>query len=331
MPTQKILVTGATGFVGTALCQKLVASDYFLVPISRQATNKPGWHQVEHIDGQTNWLLLLEGVSQVVHLAALVHQMGGEDTETEKLYQEINHLATIKLARDAVKAGVKRFIYLSTIKVNGEETCGNAFSENDVPNPKDAYSRSKRDAETALILLGEKTGLDVVILRPPLVYGADAKGNFFKMVDWIQKGYPIPFSGVRNNRRSLIFVENLVDIILSCVEKNEPINQVFLVSDGQDVSTGKLIELLHKNLDGKGRLIGLPPFILKLLFGLMGRNALSQRLLGSLEIDSRKIRKLLDWKPKFTLEQGIHITVEKMKNGPAKSNKPVMSGDSAIF
>lgn len=313
MPTQKILVTGATGFVGTALCQKLVASDYFLVPISRQATNKPGWHQVEHIDGQTNWLLLLEGVSQVVHLAALVHQMGGEDPETEKLYQEINHLATIKLARDAVKAGVKRFIYLSTIKVNGEETCRNAFSENDVPNPKDAYSRSKRDAEAALILLGEETGLDVVILRPPLVYGADAKGNFSKMVDWILKGYPIPFSGVRNNRRSLIYIENLVDVILRCIEKDEPINQIFLVSDGQDVSTGKLIELLHKNLEGTGRLVGLPPIILNVLFGLVGRNALSQRLLGSLEINSKKICSHLGWKPKFTLEQGLHVTAEKIK------------------
>lgn len=318
MPTQKILVTGATGFVGTALCQKLVTSDYFVLSITRQATSKPGWHQVEHIDGQTNWLHLLEGVNQIVHLAALVHQMGGEDPETEKSYQEINHLATIKLARDAVKAGVKRFIYLSTIKVNGEETAGKAFSENDAPKPNDAYGRSKCDAEAALLLLGKETGLDVVILRPPLVYGAEAKGNFFKMVDWIQKGYPIPFSGVRNNRRSLIFVENLADIILSCIEKNEPINQVFVVSDGQDVSTGKLIELLHKNLDGKGRLIRLPPFILKLLFGLMGRNALSQRLLGSLEIDSRKVRKYLDWKPKFTLEQGLHITAEKMRNGPGK-------------
>lgn len=313
MPIQKILVTGATGFVGTALCQKLVASDYFLVPISRQATNKPGWHQVEHIDGQTDWLLLLEGVSQVVHLAALVHQMGGEDPETEKLYQEINHLATIKLARDAVKAGVKRFIYLSTIKVNGEETCGKAFSENDVPNPKDAYSRSKRDAEAALILLGEKTGLDVVILRPPLVYGADAKGNFSKMVDWILKGYPIPFSGVRNNRRSLIYIGNLVDVILRCMEKDEPINQIFLVSDGQDVSTGKLIELLHQNLEGTGRLIGFPPIILNILFRLVGRNALSPRLLGSLEINSKKICSHLDWKPKFTLEQGLHVTTEKIK------------------
>lgn len=314
MSTPKILVTGATGFVGNALCLKLITSNYFLLPISRQAINKPGWHQVEHIDGQTNWLHLLEGVNQIVHLAALVHQMGEQGSEAEKTYQETNHLATIKLARDAVKAGVKRFIYLSSIKVNGEETVGKAFSEDDVPQPDDAYARSKRDAEAALILLGEETGLDVVILRPPLVYGVEAKGNFPKMVDWIQKGYPIPFNGVRDNRRSLIFVENLVDIILRCIEKNEPISQVFLVSDGQDVSTGKLIELLHKNLEGTGLMIGLPPIFLKFLFGLVGKNDLSRRLLGSLEIDSRKIRNHLNWKPKFTLEQGIRITAEKMKS-----------------
>lgn len=313
MPNQKILVTGATGFVGTTLCKKLITSEHLLLPISRQAINKPGWYQVEHIGSQTDWLHLLGGVSQIVHLAALVHQMGEEGPDAEKTYQEINHLATIKLARDAVKAGVKRFIYLSSIKVNGEETAGKAFSENDVPKPNDAYARSKRDAEAALILLGEETGLDVVILRPPLIYGAEAKGNFAKMIDWIQKGYPIPFNGVRDNRRSLIFVENLVDIILRCIEKNEPINQIFVVSDGQDVSTGKLIELLHKNLKGTGRLIGLPPIIFKLLFGLVGKKALSQRLLGSLEIDSEKICSQLDWKPKFTLEQGIHITAEKMK------------------
>lgn len=330
MSIQKILVTGATGFVGNALCQKLIKSEHFLLPISRQAINKPGWYQVEHIDSQTNWLHLLDGVSQIVHLAALVHQMGEQGPETERSYQEVNHLATIKLARDGVKAGVKRFIYLSSIKVNGEETVGKAFSEDDVPMPDDAYARSKRDAEAALILLGEETGLDVVILRPPLIYGAEAKGNFCKMVDWIQKGYPIPFSGVRNNRRSLIFIENLVDIILNCIEKKEPINQVFLVSDGQDVSTGKLIELLHKNLEGKGHLIGWPPFILKLLFVLVGRDALSQRLLGSLEIDNRKIRKYLDWKPKFTLEQGLHITAEKMRGGPGNLNKP-LSGKSATF
>jgi len=330
MPTQKILVTGATGFVGTTLCKKLIKSEHFLLPISRQAINKPGWYQVEHIDSQTNWLHLLDGVSQIVHLAALVHQMGEQGPETERSYQEVNHLATIKLARDGVKAGVKRFIYLSSIKVNGEETEGKAFSEDDVPMPDDAYARSKRDAEAALILLGEETGLDVVILRPPLIYGAEAKGNFFKMVEWIQKGYPIPFSGVQNNRRSLIFVENLVDIILSCIGNNEPINQVFVVSDGQDVSTGKLIELLHKNLDGKGLLIGLPPFILKMLFGLVGRSTLSRRLLGSLEIDNRKIRKYLNWNPKFTLEQGLYITAEKMKSGQGKLNKP-LCGKSATF
>lgn len=254
--------------------------------------------------------MALKGIDCIIHLAAHVHIMREASGDPFTVFRKVNAGGTSLLVRMAADAGVKRFIFLSTVKVNGEITGDNPFTEDHTPHPQDPYAISKWEAEQALHNISDATGLEIVILRPPLVYGQGVKANFLRLLDMVNKNIPLPLSLV-NNKRSMIYIGNLVDAIIKCVEHPDAANQTFLVSDGLDVSTPDLIRMIACAMGKKARLFPCPVSLLKMMGKVAGKSAEIERLVNSLQIDSTKIRKILNWTPTFTMAEGILETVKR--------------------
>lgn len=307
------LVTGSTGFVGHALMEVLVDRGYCVVPAVRRSAGLPNEVVMPDLTARIRWDGLLSGCSAVIHMAARAHIMKDEAADPLAEYRKVNVQGTLALARQAVQAGVQRFVFVSSIKVNGESTaCALPFLADDAPAPEDAYGVSKHEAEQGLMELARETGMEVVVIRPPLVYGPGVKGNFAAMVQWVRKGVPLPLGAVQN-QRSLVALDNLADFIALCADPaRSPLaaNEVFLLSDGEDVSTAELLRKLARAYGTKLRLVSVPPRWLRMSAGLLGRGAVAERLLTSLVVDSTKARDLLGWKPVVSMDEQL----EKMAN-----------------
>lgn len=303
----KVLVTGATGFVGPALCDRLKVAGLTVIPALRRGLGLTNEVVTGDIGSSTDWRMALKGCDVVVHLAARVHMMRENVQDPLAMYRATNTDATLNLARQAVAAGVKRFISISTIKVNGEGR-DVAYRETDVPAPEDAYAISKWEAEQGLRQIAAETGLEVVILRPPLVYGPGVKANFLRLLRTVARGWPLPLGAIRN-RRSLLYLGNFVDAIRICVEHPAAAGQTFLLDDGEAVSTPDLIRAVAHALGRPARLLAVPVGVLKLAGALLGKRAAVARLTGSLFVDSTSMRTRLGWKPPYTLQQGLEATV----------------------
>jgi len=315
----KVLVTGATGFVGSALVRLLVADPAckgLVVAVrSRTELRIEGVRQVQVGDllPITDWGLALQGVDTVVHCAARVHVMQDDATDPMQAYREVNVNGTLNLARQAAQAGVGRFVFVSSIKVNGEATQpGQPFSADDVPSPLDPYGVSKLEAEQVLREIEAQTGMEVVIVRPPLVYGPGVKANFASMMRWVVHGIPLPL-GTIQNARSMVALDNLVNLLVTCLTHPAAAGQTFLVSDGEDVSTTELLRRTAQAMGKKALLLPVPASVLELGASLLGKRAVVQRLCGSLQVDIEKTRRLLGWSPPLTLDQGLKKAVEGMK------------------
>jgi nucleoside-diphosphate-sugar epimerase len=308
------LVTGANGFVGSALCARLLR-DGMSVHGAVRAAN-PLQHGAEAItvgslSSYTDWSEALRNVEQVVHLAARVHVMNDRSLDPLTEFRRVNVEGTANLARQAAAAGVRRFVYLSSIKVNGEFTVeGQSFTANDVPAPQDAYGISKHEAEQLLRQIADETGMEVVIIRSPLVYGTGVKANFAAMMIWLARGLPLPLVAVNQNRRSLVALDNLVDLIVTCLDHPAAAHQTFLVSDGEDLSTADLIRRTGVAMGRAARLFYMPTVFLKLAANLVNKPGIYQRLCGSLELDITKTRQLLGWVPPVSVNEGLRRAAE---------------------
>ena len=308
-----LLITGANGFIGRALISKLVLEvNYFVrASIRKKIIQFPSQIEVlENMDASsnTNWTDALRDIDVVVHLFARVHVMDDKVADPLLEFRKINVNATIALAKAAAKLGIKRFVFLSSVKVNGESTFHKPFSEFDLPHPQDTYAISKWEAEEALRKISKDTGMEVVIIRSPLVYGPNVKANFLKMMQYIKRGIPLPLGAIQN-KRSLIGIDNLVDFIVTTISHPKAAHQTFLISDDEDISTTDLLRRIGKYIGKPARLIPLNPKILFFLFNILGRQDFGDRLLGSLEVDITKAKKLLAWSPPKTLDEGLRATV----------------------
>ncbi|MDP8265665.1 MAG: SDR family oxidoreductase [Candidatus Aceula meridiana] len=310
-----ILVTGANGFIGRALCRVLTVQGHVVRSAVRSVEKfeqlPDGGEKVSvgDIGSNTEWSSALEGIDAVVHLAARVHIFKELTADSLEAFRKVNVLATERLALAATKAGVKRFIFISSVKVNGEGS-SQPYTESDCPNPQDAYGISKREAEDVLRIIAAETGMEVVILRLPLVYGPGVGANFKNLTKLVALGVPLPFKNI-DNQRSFIYLGNLIDAIAVCVEHPKATGETFLISDGEDVSTPDLMKIIANALGKKLRLFSLPYGILRILCKIAGKSEQLEKLTGTLLVDSSKIRDLLDWKPPFSLEEGIKETVKK--------------------
>ena len=285
----RVLITGGTGFVGQALVNRLCQ-----LPI-RLATRTDS----------ACWETVLVGISTVVHLAARVHVM--QDTEADPLtaFRAVNVEGSLNLARQAAASGIKRFVFVSSVKVNGESTQpGHAFTDGHAPNPQDAYGQSKHEAEQGLRQLSADTGMEVVIIRPPLVYGPGVKANFAALMRAVRRGWPLPLGAV-HNQRSLVALDNLVDFIITCITHPQAANQTFLVSDGQDLTTTELVRGMAHAAGVPARLLPVPVWALQAGGALLGKGDAVQRLCGNLQVDISKARSLLGWVPPVSLEEGL--------------------------
>lgn len=303
----KVLVTGATGFVGRALLGELGAHGYRAIPVVRRIAGLSHEVIIPDMHSQTDWRAVLAGCDAVVHLAARVHVMHDTAVDPLALYRATNTDATLNLARQATEAGVKRFVFISTIKVNGEGRDA-PYIETDQPVPEDAYAISKWEAEQGLRQIEKETGLEVVILRPPLVYGPGVKANFLRLMQIVARGWPLPLGAIRN-RRSLLYLGNFIDAIRLSLEHPDAAGQTFLIDDGQPVSTPELIRAVAHAMGRPARLLVVPVGMLQFAGALMGKQAAVARLTGSLWVDSSLIRSRLGWTPPYTMEAGLAETV----------------------
>ena len=303
-----VLLTGATGFLGKRLSAVLHANPMVsLTTAVRRHVDIPAKHiaTVKSIDENTDWFIALTNQKIVIHTAARAHIMRDEATDPLAEYRRVNVDGTLNLARQGAAEGVKRFIFISSIKVNGEQTpLGKPFTAKDTPSPDDAYGISKWEAEQGLKKVSAETGMEVVIIRPPLVYGPGVKGNFASMIKLVEKGLPLPLGAI-HNQRSLVALDNLVDLIVTCIDHPAAANHVFLAGDGQDLSTTELLRVVAKAAGKPLRLIPIPSYLLMLAATLLGKKAEAQRLLGSLQVDISKARDLLGWEPPISVEEGI--------------------------
>ncbi|MBM3336522.1 MAG: SDR family oxidoreductase [Betaproteobacteria bacterium] len=311
-----IMVTGATGFVGGALVRRLASDHSFkgvVAAIRINAESLPGGVlqvQIGDLLPSTNWGAALQGADAVVHCAARVHVMQEDTTDPLKTYREVNLSGTLNLARQAARTGVRRFVFVSSIKVNGETTQpGQPFTADDLPAPLDPYSISKLEAEQGLREIEAQTGMEVVIVRPPLVYGPGVKANFASMMHWLARGIPLPLGAI-NSTRSVVALDNLVDLLVTCLKHPAAAGQTFLVSDGEDISTTELLRRTAEAMGRKAVLWPVPTFILEWGATLAGKQAVAQRLCGSLHVDITKTRQLLGWTPPVSVDEGLRRTAE---------------------
>jgi len=308
----KILVTGAGGFVGRALCRDLLERNCDVRAAVRDLARAGDLGCevvcVPDIAAPAAWDGALKDVSVIVHLAARVHVM--KDTASNPLaaFRAVNVAGSVALARAAADAGVRRLVYVSSIKVNGEATNGERFSECDAPSPIDPYGISKWEAEQALREIADVRGLELVIVRPPLVYGAGVGGNFLRLLKLVRSGVPLPFGAV-DNARSLVFVRNLTDVLTACAIAERAAGKIFLVSDGEDLSTAELVNELARLMRKRAVLLPIPAQLLRIAGRCTGRQDEVERLIGTLLIDSSAIRTQLGWKPPFTVAEGLLQTV----------------------
>ncbi len=306
-----LLITGGTGFVGQHLVSALIQRNLpYQIAVRTQAGNSahPECISVGNINALTAWSQALEGVTDVVHLAARVHITQETSKDAYAAFRAVNTEGTLHLARQAAAAGVRRFIFLSSIKVNGEGK-PQAYLETDTPAPEDAYAASKWEAEQGLWKISAETGMQMVILRIPLVYGPGVGANFLQLFQTVNKGWPLPLGGIAN-RRSLLYVDNLVDAMLVALEHPDAANKLYLLSDGQDVSTSQLVERIAQALNKTPRLFSLPQGMLRLAASVLGKSSAVDRLYGSLYLDSAKIRQELSWTPPFLMQQGLAETAQ---------------------
>lgn len=309
----RVLVTGANGFVGRAVCSALAQSgDEAVAAVRNDAApyaiaDASSLVSVGEIGPDTDWSHALHGCEAVVHLAARAHVMRDEATDSLALYRAINTAGTLNLARQAAAAGVRRFVFVSSVKVLGEERAA-PYTEADVPAPRDDYARSKWEAEQGLWRIAQETGLEVTVLRPPLIYGPGVQANFLRLMRWVARGVPLPFGRVAN-RRSLLYLGNFADAIVRCSHHPNAAGQTFLVCDGEAVSTKALIGAIAHAMGRPARMLPVPPRLLRYLAGALGKQAEAGRLLGSLELDCGKLRQALAWQPPFSFEQGMDATV----------------------
>ena len=311
----KLLITGGTGFVGQHLVSELKRRNLPYQTAGRtQAENAVQTEcvSVGDINAHTAWSHALEGVSDVVHLAARVHITQETSSDAYAAFRAVNTAGTLNLARQAAAAGVRRFVFLSSVKVNGEGS-PHAYSETDTPAPEDAYAVSKWEAEQGLWEISADTGMQIVILRIPLVYGPGVAANFLQLLQIVNKGWPLPLRGIAN-RRSLLYIGNLVDAIRVVLEHPDAANKLFLLSDGQDVSTSQLVELIAQALHKPPRLFAVPLGFISAFAGLLGKSSAVDRLFGSLSMDSTKIQRELQWKPPFSMQQGLAQTAQWLLN-----------------
>ncbi len=310
-----ILLTGATGFVGSALTQHLYQQGHSLTAAVRRVTDNlpPSIQQIPLGDllPKTDWTSVLNNVDTVIHLAARVHIMRDTAANPLEEFRRTNTAAALNLAQQAAAAGVHRFIYLSSIKVNGEYTVLNKpFTEDKInASTNDPYGLSKYEAEQGLKEIAQQADMEIVIIRPPLVYGAGVKGNFQSMMNWLNKGIPLPLGGI-HNQRSLVALPNLIDLIITCINHPAAANQTFLVSDGEDLSTTELLKRLSKILGKKPRLLPVPQKLLETSLNLIGQKAIAQRLCGNLQIDMTHTREVLDWTPPVSVDEALWQTAE---------------------
>lgn len=309
-----ILLTGSSGFVGKSVLKTAQQRSIRVRPVFRSTDSAKGYPEavlVFGLDGATDWSQALKGVDVVIHAAARAHIMSEKTIDPMTEYQRVNVEGTLNLARQAAALGVRRFVFISSIKVNGEATApGHSFTADDSPAPEDAYAVSKAEAELHLEKVSQKTGMELTIIRPPLIYGPGVKGNFASLISWVRRGLPLPLGGVSQNRRSLVGLDNLVDLILVCAEHPKAANQIFLVSDGEDLSTTELLRRIGSALNKQARLLWVPTAILSIIAGLLGKKLIAQRLLGSLQVDISKTSKLLGWKPSVAVDEGLRRAVE---------------------
>ena len=307
-----ILVTGASGFVGGALCASLVNRSPLRISV-RDKSKSELFANVDifeaSISPDQDWSSTLSGVSAVVHCAARVHVMSEEAADPLLEFRRVNVDGTLNLARQASEVGVRRFVFISSIKVNGECTdLGHPFTADQIPVPSDPYGVSKYEAEMGLRALSKETGMEVVIIRSPLVYGPGVKANFLSMMNWLRRGIPLPLGSVTKNRRSFIFIDNLVSMIIACINHPAAANQIFLVSDDEDLSTAELLNRMALALGRPSKLIVVPENLVALGAKLIGRSDISQRLCGSLQVDIRKTKDMLGWSPPVSVDEGLRRT-----------------------
>jgi len=306
---KKLLVTGAAGFVGSELINYLAVRNFEVVAASRRkpqdCPSNVNFVEIGDLKTNINWIKALRGVYAVIHTAARVHVSEENSLDSLNEFRKINVDATLKLARQSIEAGVKRFVFISSIKVNGEKTLLNkVFTEDSPPNPSDSYSISKYEAEEGLKMIAKETGLEVVIVRPVFIYGRKAKGNFQEIIYWMQKPFPLPFGSI-NNSRSIISIDNLVDFLAICSTHPAAANQIFIVSDGEDVSTSELLKSISFLMNSRVKLISVPPLLIKFLASLFGKQKIAQRLCDNLKVDISKAKNLLRWTPNISLRNGL--------------------------
>lgn len=308
-----VLVSGASGFIGKPLCAELFRQGQSVRAAVRLA--RPGnlLENVEtvsigEINGETDWADALRDIKVVIHLAARVHVMRANAFDPLNELHKVNVEGAWNLARQAHDAGVQRFIFISSIKVNGESTpLGQPYTTENQPAPIDPYGISKCEAEDALRQLADETGMELVIIRPPLVYGPGVKANFHSMMYWLKKGVPLPLGAIQN-KRSFVALDNLVDLIVTCIDHPAAANQTFLAGDGEDLSTTELLQRLGKALGKPVKLFPMPIWALKAGAALLGKSSMAQRLCNSLQVDISKACDLLGWQPPVSVDDALKKT-----------------------
>lgn len=316
---KRVLVTGASGFVGFQVMVQLnelpgyKALGAVRSPPAGSAEKIP-YIQVGSMLTDTDWSSALAEQDVVIHSAARVHIMDDRSADPLAEFRKVNVDGSLRLARQAAAAGVKRFIFISSIKVNGEHTAlGKPFTAFDVPDPQDPYGVSKMEAEEGLRQIAEDTGMQVVIIRPVLVYGPGVKANFRSMMNWMNKGVPLPLGAI-HNKRSLVSLDNLVDLIVTCVDHPAAANQAFLVSDGEDLSTSEMLRRMACALGKQARLLPVPAVLLECGAALLGKRAVAQRLCGSLQVDIRHTCETLNWSPPVSVDEGFRAAASAFLN-----------------
>ena len=311
-------VTGSTGFLGAALSRRLLKENYKILAITRKhKVQYNNFHEnlkiVETGDNNLgfNWYQVLNKVDCLIHCAAKTHEANKIKKSADKLsiYRKINVDLTRNLAEQAASIGVKRFIFLSSIKVNGERTVGiSSFKHNDICNPEDAYGISKWEAEQALLEVSKQTGLEVIIIRAPLIYGEGVKANFLRLLDLVYNTIPLPFANI-NNLRSFVGLDNLIDLIIRCIDHPKAPGEIFLVSDGEDISTPNLIKKLSQIMNKSTRLFSMPVSLMKVVSSLIDKSSEIDKLIGSLRIDNSHAHEILKWSPPYSLNEGLEKTI----------------------